>query len=297
MKIDRPVTADRDNDDVRNLLTNVKAKLQTVDPSRRHFPHKQLPHQNYHQRSRSVEDTRARGKSPTPQPTDDRPQQQQQQPTRRFPPKLQPSNLAPISESGARRNGSPAPTSGGGARRPKQQFHSMRLAESGGYLNRSHSFSTVATAPPPSSYRATRRHLETRLLESSALRPSDFSFDNINQLLNVADGKRPTTATGTLNAKLYEHRDGSGSAAASSSNPSPTHSTISADSSGACSTTSRKLDYNRMQIEARLRLSHSRLGIHSSQTSIPIVSTTTPVASQRLHVQREQDNSWSYSTP
>eukprot|EP00118_Oscarella_pearsei_P013044 m.100669 g.100669 ORF g.100669 m.100669 type:complete len:508 (+) comp37094_c0_seq29:4761-6284(+) len=287
VKIDRSRVTEETEDPVRNLLSSVKAQLQTADPPQRQFPRKQQP--SNHQRSRSTEEERATS-----------PPRQNSAPARRFPPKLQPSSLTPISESEshgsrARRFQSPAdgeqrrksPDSRG---RTKMCQSTTRLYQENGYhhssLNRAHSFQTFTSG---SSRSVSRRELQRRLLENSTLRPSDFSFDNISQLLNEHD--RSHSPVGTLSAKLH----------GSQASTSPTHSTISADSSNSTTSSTaasfQKLDFNKMQIEARLRLSHSRLGIHSSQTSIPVVSTGPPLQKRLLQHHPVQDNSWSYSTP
>ena len=127
------------------------------------------------------------------------------------------------------------------------------------------------------------RDLQEKILTSHSLRPADFSFDNIAQLLREQATGRPCLLTEKLET------------------PTPSMRSTTSDGSSGGSTSpprsfpARRLDINRLQIEARLQLSHSRLGINSSFSSIPMISTNPYQPKRPLPPPISPEQSWSYS--
>ena len=229
-------------------------------------------------------------------------QRQRQNPQlRRFAPKLQRPDLAPIKEAELHSNRLrgdrqevriPSPscdhTSSQEAeildesRRPKEKSDARQRRKTVGgssymkYPNRSTSFQHGTAG-------RYGRQLQEKILSSQSLRPADFSFDNIAQLLQEQATGRPCVLADKLQALT-----------------SSMISTTSGGSSGGStsppvSSPARRLDINRLQLEARLRLSHSRLGIHSSFTSIPMISTSPHQPRRPLPPPLSPEQSWAYS--
>jgi uncharacterized protein YgiM (DUF1202 family) len=222
--------------------------------------------------------------------------QRQNPQQRRFAPKLQRPDLAPITEAeqinrNKRENKQEArvrsPTSDQEAekvdrhpsRRENQRPVGSRQILAPGqarYPSRALSFQHVTAG-------GCGRDLQEKILTSHSLRPADFSFDNIAQLL-----KEQATGRPCLLAEKLE---------------TPTSSMISTTSDGSSggstspprSFPTKKLDINRLQLEARLRLSHSRLGINSSFSSIPMISTNRYQPKRPLPPPITPEQSWSYS--